>query len=174
MRQRAIIIMSFVFFTIALNAKTKNISNRSFFSPIEFIEQGVHFTIFQNGTFDFRFAQYNNYNQHRYNGCITNRRISKDYHGYIRSIGSVTIDYDRYGRLSRIGNIDIRFRNRLVTSVGGLYIHYNNFGYVNYSGTVNRNVHHPKKHHYKVVPKHYKKNKVKLKSNRRYKKSRRA
>ena len=171
MKQKILFIIAFVFVSISTNANT--ITDRSIFRPIEFIEQGIQFTIFQNGSFDFRFS--NNRTINRNYHC-SNPEIIKDYHGKVRRVGTVLVDYDRYGRLTRIGDIAIRFNNRTISSIGGLYINYNHFGSINYSGSISRVKHHQKQYHHKIAPvnKKYRKVKSKSKSSRNYKKSRRA
>ena len=171
MKQKILIIMAFLFVSLSINAK--NTSNYSYFRPIEFVEQGIKFTVFQNGTFEFNFeynATVRNYN----NRC--NRNVIRDRYGKVRRVGTVLINYDRYNRLSRIGNINVGFNNRCISNVGGLYIRYDGFGSFFYSGSVNRI--HPRNNHYYKNPQRGKFNKKqrksKMKSNKRYKKSRRA
>lgn len=173
MKQKSFIIIALAFFTLSINAKTTTVSKNSYFIPIEFIEQGIQFTIFQNGTFDFRFDSRTNANRSYSLRC--NREVVRDRYGKIRRVGNVFVDYDRYGRLTNIGNINIRFRDRCITAIGGLQIHYNNFGFINYSGSVNRNIR-PQIQYRNSSPKHriHKNKKTKLKSYKKYKKSRRA
>jgi hypothetical protein len=171
MKQKIFFIITFVLVSISTSANT--ITDRSIFRPIEFIEQGIQFTIFQNGSFDFRFS--NNQSINRSSIC-SKQEIVKDYHGKVRRVGTVLVDYDRYGRLTRIGNIAIRFNNRAISSIGGLNINYNHFGSIYYSGSVSRVRNYQKQYHHKIAPanKKYKKGRSKLKSSRNYKKSRRA
>ena len=128
--------------------------------PIVFMERGVEFLIFPDGTFDFN----TNNNNARYgsnsrrssiNATYNGPRVSVNYstqprgtqiyrdrNGTIRSIGDVYINYDRYGKITRVGSIFIdysRGRNATLSQVGGLRVNYNHYGQiVNIHGQINR------------------------------------
>lgn len=118
--------------------------------PIVFVERGVEFLIFPDGSFDFD-SKYNNtyYNSNSrrntinasYNGPRVsinystaheaNRYISRDRNGIIRSIGDVNLNYDRYGKITRVGSVFIdysRGKNATLAQVGGLKVNYNHWG----------------------------------------------
>ncbi|MBT8303013.1 MAG: hypothetical protein KJP09_00970 [Bacteroidia bacterium] len=132
--------------------------------PILFVERGVEFLIFPDGSFDFNteFGNWSNddYYYRRNNGRrgSINRtfgtpgsrifyssarprgvRIVHDRWGNVRRIGNVFINYDWNGRVKRVGSVYMRYqRNRLV-QVGGLRLHYNKRGKLKrISGHVNR------------------------------------
>jgi len=126
--------------------------------PIVFMERGVEFLIFPDGTFDFNTnARHYNSNTRRgainatYNGPRVSinyssqprgTHIYRDRNGAIRSIGDVHINYDRYGKITRVGSVFIdysRGRNAILTQVGGLQVNYNHYGeIVKTHGQINR------------------------------------
>lgn len=128
--------------------------------PIIFSERGVEFLIFPDGSFDFN-TNYNiarnnskrnninaSYNTPRVNinySSSTPRSISvsRDRNGIIRSIGDVYINYDRYGKVTKIGSVIVdygRGKNATLTRVGGLKVNYNHWGeIVSIRGVVNQN-----------------------------------
>lgn len=120
--------------------------------PVTFVENGIEFSIFPDGNFDFDFlyndAYYNSnsrrssinasYNGPRvsinYTSTSPNRNyISRDRNGTIRVIGNVPINYDRAGNVTQIGSVFIgygRGRNTTLNQVGGLTVNYNNWGQI--------------------------------------------
>ena len=126
--------------------------------PIVFVERGIEFLVFPDGSFDFN-TNYEDtyYNSRRnainasyhgprvsisYSSVRPNRTyISRDRNGVIRSIGDVYLNYNRNGQVTRIGSIFIdygRGRNATLTRVGGLRVNYNRWGeIVNVKGRVN-------------------------------------
>ncbi|WP_299554883.1 hypothetical protein [Seonamhaeicola sp.] len=130
--------------------------------PIVFIERGVEFLIFPDGSFDFNtnindnYYRYNNYNRRnnvnvtfgapnryfRYNN-YGNRgmSISHDRDGRVRRIGNVYLNYDRYGKIKRAGTVYMNYNrgNGRLNQVGGLSVDYNRWGeIVRTHGRVNR------------------------------------
>ena len=138
-----------------------------FNEPIIFMERGVEFLIFPDGSFDFNtnignsFSDYNDtdYYRNTKRGSINTTQgapgtasrhnyygpsnggvlIQHDYDGKVRRIGNVFINYDRTGKLKRAGSVYMNYnRGGLLTQVGGLRITYNNWGeIIQSSGTVN-------------------------------------
>ncbi len=126
--------------------------------PIIFIERGVEFLIFPDGSFDFntntKNSHYNNNTYYRSNSKRANINttygtrhkaikytsryenkgvsVSRNRNGKIRRIGNVYLNYDRYGKLKRAGSIYMHYSNRhhyaSLKKVGGLHITYNRFG----------------------------------------------
>lgn len=119
--------------------------------PILFVERGVEFLIFPDGSFDFNTeiitTEDNNYyykRSKRRNRRGTNRTygapgisynagnrgviIRHDRQGRVRRIGNVFINYNRQGRLKRAGSVYITYRRGQLTQVGGLRILYNRHG----------------------------------------------
>lgn len=127
----------------------------NFDDPIVFVERGIEFYVFLDGTFDFntrpfdsqggvffrRGQQINGTNFGNY-GVV----ISTDSFGRIRSVGNVFINYDRFNRVTRIGTVFLGYNRHSLNRVGGMIIHYNRrgqivsmFGRVNRGATVNTN-----------------------------------
>jgi len=137
-----------------------------FAEPITFVERGVEFLIFPDGSFDFNTdlkdtyynanlskrtnAQLYNYDIYRgmrnrtttihyvpYTRSIT---ILQDREGKIRRIGSIPINYDRDGRITKAGTVIMRYQrgNGNLRQVGGLKVNYNHWGeIVQVFGSVN-------------------------------------
>ncbi|WP_298238318.1 hypothetical protein [uncultured Algibacter sp.] len=146
--------------------KNKNFDRYA--QPIIFMERGVEFLIFPDGSFDFNTNNYNSYyNDDAYyksnrskrssvnviyrgpnaNMGFTNNRnngvyISRDRSGQVRRIGNVFLNYDRLGKITRVGSVFIdyvRGRNGTLRQVGGLRVNYNHWGeIVNLRGQVKR------------------------------------
>jgi hypothetical protein len=134
--------------------------------PIMFVERGVEFLIFPNGTFDYNTiakrdtqnntcykygnsrrssvnrshstsSRYLNYSNENSRGIS----IIRDRSGKVRSIGHVYINYDRSGKITRAGSIFMNYSrgHGTLNKVGGLSINYNHWGeIVNTHGRVNR------------------------------------
>lgn len=131
--------------------------------PILFVERGVEFLIFPDGSFDFN-TEYGNWSNDDYyyrgnkgrRGSINRTygspgsrvhysaygtrgvRVIHDRWGNVRRVGNVFINYDWNGRVRRVGSVYMRYhRNRLV-QVGGLRLHYGRKGrLIRMSGHVN-------------------------------------
>lgn len=148
-----------------LNGEDLNTSNYRFAEPIVFIERGIEFLIFPDGSFDFNTEIVNNttnvyyrtntrrssvnttygapgtvsrvhYSNPRPTGVI----ITHDNNGQVRRIGNVFINYDREGRIKRAGSVYMSYQrgNGLLRQVGGLRVNYNHWGeIVHISGVVN-------------------------------------
>ncbi|WP_179344831.1 hypothetical protein [Winogradskyella ursingii] len=119
--------------------------------PIVFVERGVEFLIFKDGTFDFNtsvnstFPKIRNYNRRtntRRN--VTNRTfgapgtayhyggrgvlVTHDTFGRVRRVGNVFINYDNQGKIKRAGSVYMDYRRGRLSQVGGLKILYNRYG----------------------------------------------
>lgn len=81
--------------------------------PITFVENGVTFYVFQNGTFNFD-TNTSNYGM----------PIVKDNFGRIRSIGNTCINYDCQNRVNQIGNICMSYNQFALAQIGGLQLIY--------------------------------------------------
>lgn len=136
--------------------------------PISFMERGVEFLIFPDGSFDFNTNTYNNSNSNTYYGTsgrrssinvgyrgpnvsvnyssnryLNNRGVSivRDYNGKVSRIGNVYLNYDRYGRITRAGSVFINYNrgHGYLKQVGDLHVNYNRWGeLVSLRGQVNR------------------------------------
>jgi hypothetical protein len=127
--------------------------------PIQFVERGVEFLIFPDGSFDFNtditsnhyddydvYYRRNKTRRGSINGTFgapgTRVKFSKsrrnrgviikhDYNGRVRRIGNVFINYNRTGQVKRIGSVYVSYnRACLVRQIGGLHIRYNRRGHI--------------------------------------------
>jgi len=121
--------------------------------PILFVERGVEFLIFADGSFDFNTDLFStvpdddNYYYRRSNNRTrrsTNRThgapghtyghpdrgvlVTHDRMGRVRRIGNVFINYDRQGKIKRVGSVYMSYRRGQLKQVGGLQIIYNRHG----------------------------------------------
>ena len=114
-------------------------------APIEFIENGIKFSVFLNGDFDFlsnsramapRVYTYRN-GIRAFNIYGTDRNLIRTNRlGQVISVNGITIDYNRYGNVIRIGSVYIDYRGNQMVQVGNLHIIYHPHGYVKYAGFV--------------------------------------
>ena len=129
--------------------------------PITFVERGVEFLIFPDGSFDFN-TELDTYGDLYYRSSSTERTrrssvntthgapgqntsggilITHDVSGKVRRIGNVFINYDREGKIKRAGTVYMTYNrgNGTLTQVGGLKVRYNTLGkIVNLYGQVNQ------------------------------------
>lgn len=135
---------------VVFNGEDFNNVRYRFTEPITFVERGVEFLIFPDGSFDFNTEAFstnpNNDNYYyRRNRRGTNRTygapgiryqhnnrgvlIRHDRQGRVRRIGNVFINYDRQGRIKRAGSVYMNYNRRAqLRQVGGLRILYNRYG----------------------------------------------
>lgn len=115
-----------------------------------FTEQNIEFSVFPDGQFDFAYVggfngeavcvnSNSNYVDISYNsGRDYDLYVQYDMYGAVIQIENVPIYYDAFGRITQAGSVDIRYRNRHIVRVGGLFIHYNRRGYFSYyTGYIN-------------------------------------
>lgn len=149
------------------NGEDLNSNRYRFAEPIIFIERGVEFLIFPDGSFDFNTEIVNNTSNvyyrtnthttsvnttfgapgtvsrvHYSNPRPTGVLITHDANGKVRRIGNVFINYDREGRIKRAGSVYMSYQrgNGLLRQVGGLRVNYNHWGeIVHVTGVVNQN-----------------------------------
>lgn len=112
--------------------------------PITFIENGVKFLVFADGSFDYNTINRNNQYANKHNVKRNNKRVivSRDRFGKINRIGNVFLNYNRFGKITSIGsvNIDYNRKNGIVNRVGYLNVDYNQKGKIKSSkGHVKRN-----------------------------------
>ena len=117
--------------------------------PILFVERGVEFLIFPDGSFDFNtevlhgvpndddyYYKRNRRRNNRTYGAPGTRYHNRDRGvlvrhdrlGRVRRIGNVFMNYDRQGRIKRIGSVYMSYRRGQLKQVGGLRILYNRYG----------------------------------------------
>ena len=117
-------------------------------SKYVFVENGIEFSLFPDGEFDFYIPEYVQGVDVNVNagpvgisfntGYDYDSYVQYDNYGAVIQIEDTPLYYDNYGRLSRAGDVRINYRNNRITRVGGLYVHYNNYGvYSHYTGFIN-------------------------------------
>ncbi|NJX15196.1 hypothetical protein [Tamlana crocina] len=144
-----------------------NIYNRGYGNSFIFVENGIEFSVFPDGQFDFNILHNNprfsvsigspNVNFSFNSGYNYNAYVQYDEFGAIIQIENTPIFYDYYGRISQVGNINVFYNNfGYVSRVGGLYVHYNRrnvfshcTGFIN---VYNRNYVYRPWHRYYSVP----------------------
>lgn len=133
-----------------------------------FVEGGVEFSIFPDGQFDFVYLGRNDGNNLNVQIGSPNVNISfnagynydmyiqYDNYGAVIQVENVPIYYDRYGRIAQAGNVNIYYNDMHLVRVGGLYVHYDQYGhYSHYTGFINSwNRHYVARpwHRYYVLP----------------------
>lgn len=147
--KKIIVTLSFVLFTLSQVFAGTNEHINHYYSNGEsfnFIEGNVHFMVYQNGEFDFFVEQQGvnvdvnigNVSISYNSGYTYDDYILYDDFGAVIQIEDIPIYYDYYGRISRIGNTYIRYRNRRLIQFGDMYVHYNPYGYYSHcTGYVN-------------------------------------
>lgn len=125
--------------TIEDKVATRNayFNNNSFI----FVENGITFSVFPDGEFDFYIE---NQVIGRRNGITFNSGFDYspfaqyDDYGAVIQVENVPIFYDFHGRVTQIGDVDIRYRNGRVRRLGGMAVFYNNNGFFDYhTGFIN-------------------------------------
>ncbi len=133
-----------------IKASEKSLDYNRYYSTngesFNFVENNVHFMVYQNGEFDF-FIRPNGVNVNMNFGVANisfnsgynyDTYVQYDDYGAVIQIENIPIYYDYYGRISRIGTTYIRYNNRRLIQFGNMYVHYNPFGYFDYySGFIN-------------------------------------
>lgn len=139
---------------VSTTAKTK-IFNTTTTAPYHyntksfiFLEQGVEFSVFPDGQFDFYIPSINNYSNVSVNtpnfnfsfntGYNYNPYVQYDHFGAVIQVQSIPLFYDFYGRISRIGNVVINYNGfGMVSHIGNMAIFYTNNLVTHYTGYVN-------------------------------------
>lgn len=119
----------------------------SYGNPFIFVENGITFSVYPDGEFDFyidnRVGVGANVNIGHTNitfnsGYNYDPYVQYDDYGAVIQIENVPVYYDYYGRVNQIGDVNIWYRNGRVNRIGGLYVYYNNRGlFSHYTGYVN-------------------------------------
>lgn len=138
-----------------VNATNKDINsthnfNNSYGDRYIFIENGIEFSIFPDGQFDFNIPRYHpnlnvnigtpNVNISFNSGYNYNAYVQYDEFGAVIQIENTPVYYDYYGRVAQAGSVNINYNNYgFINRVGGLYVHYNNYNRFSHtSGFINR------------------------------------
>ena len=106
-----------------------------------FVENGITFSVFPDGEFDFYIEDYVNGRRNKItfnSGHDYNPYAQYDDYGAVIQVENVAIYYDHYGRVTQIGDVDIAYRNGKVFRMGSMYVYYNYNGHYNYhTGYIN-------------------------------------
>src|SRR5690606_34571799 len=111
-----------------------------------FVENGVTFSVYPDGEFDFYMdnrvnvgvgAQIGNVGITFNTGYNYNPYVQYDDYGAVIQVENIPIYYDYYGRVTQIGDVDIRYNNGMVGRIGGMHIHYNGPVFSHYTGFIN-------------------------------------
>jgi len=112
-----------------------------------FVENGITFSVYPDGEFDFFIdnrinvganVNYGSANITFNSGYNYNSFVQYDDYGAVIQIENVPVFYDYYGRVNRIGGVNVWYRNGRVRRLGGMHVYYNNRGfYSHYTGYVN-------------------------------------
>jgi len=173
--KKLVLLMTVLFFggTTSVLA-TNNTSNnfvRGYGNSFIFVENGIEFSVFPDGQFDFYMQNYGpnvsvgvntpgvsiSFNS----GYDYNPYIQYDDFGAILQIENTPIYYDYYGRVTQIGNVNIHYNSfGRIARVGGLYVHYNSHRvYTHFTGFINiynrAYVYRPWHHYYVIPPVNY-------------------
>lgn len=133
--------------SFSLNATIVNSEESTFYGnngkSYIFVVQNVEFSVFPDGQFDFTYiGDYNNTNvtlsspnaSISFNsGYNYDMFVQYDEYGAVVQVEDVSVYYDEYGRIAQAGEVEIRYSNRRIVRVGGLYVHYNYYGYYSHS-----------------------------------------
>ena len=112
-----------------------------------FSENGITFSVYPDGEFDFYIDRLHQVGGHVNLGGVGitfnsgydyNPYVQYDDYGAVIQVENVPIYYDYYGRVEQIGDVRIRYRNNRVFRVGGMYVYYTPAGYFDYyTGYIN-------------------------------------
>ena len=112
-----------------------------------FLENGITFSVYPDGEFDFYLDNQVAVNAHvgvgpvgiTFNsGYNYSPFVQYDDYGAVIQIENVPIFYDYYGRVNRIGDVRVWYRNNLVYRIGGMYVYYTPRGLYDYhTGFIN-------------------------------------
>ncbi len=119
---------------------------RGYGNSFIFVENGITFSVYPDGEFDFYIdnqvnigvgARIGNVGVTFNSGYNYNPFVQYDDYGAIVQVENVPIYYDYYGRVSQIGGVDVWYRNGRVRRVGGLNVFWNGGVFSHYTGFIN-------------------------------------
>ncbi len=135
--------------SLAANSEDKvEASNMvSYGNPFIFVEEGITFSVYPDGEFDFYINErvavganvnFGNTSITFNSGYNYDPYVQYDDYGAVIQVENIPIYYDYYGRVSQLGNVNIWYRNGRVHRIGGMYMYYNPRGvFTHYTGYVN-------------------------------------
>jgi hypothetical protein len=153
MKNKILFIVAITCFTISvlnfkMNASNFTTVNYASENAINFVENGITFSIFKNGEFDFYLNSRTKGVTLNYNGPNASISFNAGYNyeayvqydqfGAVIQIENTPVYYDQFGRISQVGIININYNHGRLMRVGGLYLHYNFYGnYAYNTGYIN-------------------------------------
>lgn len=149
MKRLIFLLVGFVFFSTSGWANHSNQWNYNPRQSFIFTENGIEFSVFQDGQFDFYLPNYgpninvgfstSNVSFSFNTGYNYSPFVQYDSYGAVIQIENTPIFYDHYGRVNQIGNVWIDYNYRgLVTQIGGLQVFYRNGRFWRQRGFINR------------------------------------
>jgi hypothetical protein len=176
-----ILVMGLAIPTIAASTLNHSYNNGyDKYRPIEFEEDGILFFVYPDGEFEFE-VLYPRYvevgfrfrNGHVKLGKNLPLRIEQDPYGNIYRIENIFIDYNRFGKVSKIGSVNIHYNQGKIRTIGYMDIVYRpNFVFECVGHVKNKNYYSYDNHYYKSEN-YYKPNKKKHKKEYSYNESKR-
>ncbi|MFT5079296.1 MAG: hypothetical protein ACI917_001818 [Patiriisocius sp.] len=136
--------------TAASVSPDEDASNRGYGKSYIFTEGEVEFSVFPDGQFDFVYVGSNQGSDVNISvnapGASVSYNAGYDYEAYVQyddygaiiQIEDVAVYYDENGRIVQAGDVEIRYHRKRIVTVGGLFIHYNSYGYYSHhTGFIN-------------------------------------
>lgn len=126
--------------TVATNTIT------AYGNPFIFVEDGVTFSVYPDGEFDFYInnqvevgagVNFGTTSITFNSGYNYNPYVQYDDYGAVVQVENVAVYYDYYGRVNQLGNVNIWYQNGRIHRVGGMYVYYNGGVFSHYTGYVN-------------------------------------
>lgn len=131
--------------TAALTEDKVNTVNFMNGNAFIFNENGVTFSVYPDGEFDFYIdnrvgvgARVGNVGITFNSGFDYNPFVQYDDYGAVIQVENVPVFYDFYGRVAQIGNVDLSYVNGFVNRLGGMHIYYNAGVFSHHRGFINR------------------------------------
>ncbi len=123
--------------------QNKVIKRHTHTQPIAFVEKGIQFFVYLDGSIDYTISEKRHRSRNNWNSNTPgvsrdrtryNRFVQYDYNGRLKKVGPNYITYDRYNRVRKIGSISIKHnRNGMVYQIGALHVFYNRYGKIRYT-----------------------------------------
>lgn len=147
MKKSVLIFVTFVMVSYTqLAANNSLVETNTYGKSFTFVENGITFAVFQNGAFDFYLNdlprtqvnyQINNVNISFNAGYNYNAFVQYDDFGAVIQIKNTPVYYDYYGRVTRIGNLNVQYHNGQLIRLGNMQVYYNHGRYAYYRGYIN-------------------------------------
>lgn len=138
--------MAFVLGTTgAMAGETKEdkvvVRNAYYGNSFIFVEDGITFSVYPDGEFDFYIDRYLDRRGRRVtfnNGYDYSPYAQYDDYGAVIQVENVPVYYDFYGRVSQIGRVHVTYRNGRVHRMGNMIVYYGPNGFYDYhTGYIN-------------------------------------